>query len=224
MSEAPLSPIRQRHLRAVEQPLDAERAVPAPAFDDSVLLSGVKRGDPTLSTAFYERVRPVVDRTLVRLLGANDPEYEDTAQIALYELVSTLHRFRGECPLDAWLSIVTARVVYHQIRRRRLERQLFAETPADAIHPESYFRPTSFALRQALTRVKAHLSRMDEARAWTFLLHDVYGYDLRETSEIMGVSLSAAQSRLVRGRREVHERLRNDPGLARFLDDLSEVP
>lgn len=203
---------------------DATRPAAPPAFDDSVLLSGVKRGDPTLSSAFYERVRPVVDRTLLRLLGAHDPEYEDTAQIALYELVSTLHRFRGECPLDAWLSIVTARVAYRQIRRRRVERRLFAATPADTLEPESYFRPSAFALRQALTRVKAHLSRMDEARVWTFLLHDVCGYDLRETSQIMGVSLSAAQSRLVRGRREVHERLRNDPGLARFLDDLSEVP
>ena len=207
-----------------EPPVAADWPAAAPAFDDSVLLSGVKRGDPAVSRAFYERVRPVVDRTLVRLLGANDPEYEDTAQIALYELVSTLHRFRGECPLDAWLSIVTARVVYRHIRRRRLERQLFAEIPADGIQPESYFRPSSFALRQALDRVKAHLSRMDETRAWTFLLHDVYGYDLRETSEIMGVSLSAAQSRLVRGRREIHERLRSDPGLASFLDDLSEVP
>lgn len=209
---------------STQRPVSAERLGAATAFDDSVLLSGVKRGDPAVSSAFYERVRPVVDRTLVRLLGVKDPEYEDTAQIALYELVSTLHRFRGECPLDAWLSIVTARVVYRQIRRRRLERQLFAETPADSIQPESYFRPSSLALRQALARVKAHLSRMDEARAWTFLLHDVYGYDLRETSQIMGVSLSAAQSRLVRGRREVHERLRNDPGLTRFLDDLSEVP
>lgn len=189
-----------------------------------MLLSAVKRGDPSVSCAFYERVRPVVDRTLVRLLGGSDPEYEDIAQIALYELVSTLHRFRGDCPLDAWLSIVSARVVYRQIRRRRLERQLFAEIPGDAIQPESYFRPSSLALRQALARIKLHLSRMDEARAWTFLLHDVYGYDLQETSQIMGVSLSAAQSRLVRGRREVHERLRNDPGLRGFLDDLSEVP
>jgi DNA-directed RNA polymerase specialized sigma24 family protein len=48
-------------------------------------------------------------------------------------------------------------------------------------------------------------------------LHDVYGYDLKEVGQITGVSLSAAQSRLVRGRREVHERIRNDEALARFL-------
>jgi DNA-directed RNA polymerase specialized sigma24 family protein len=56
------------------------------------------------------------------------------------------------------------------------------------------------------------------------LFHDVYGYDLEQVGEIMGSSVSATQSRLVRGRREVHERIRKDPRLVHFLDDLSEVP
>ena len=63
---------------------------------------------------------------------------------------------------------------------------------------------------------------MDANRAWTFLLHDVYGYDLKEVSQITGASLSAAQSRLVRGRRELHERVRKDDALARFLRNSSE--
>lgn len=63
---------------------------------------------------------------------------------------------------------------------------------------------------------------MDSGRAWTFLLHDVYGYDLKEVGEITGASLSAAQSRLVRGRREIHERIRRDEALARFLRQNAE--
>ncbi|HEX6764029.1 MAG TPA: sigma-70 region 4 domain-containing protein, partial [Polyangiaceae bacterium] len=67
-------------------------------------------------------------------------------------------------------------------------------------------------------RVRAHLQSMDERRTWTFLLHDVYGYDLREIGQIMNVGLAAAQSRLVRGRRELHERVRQDPALASYFD------
>jgi hypothetical protein len=36
------------------------------------------------------------------------------------------------------------------------------------------------------------------------------------------VSLAAAQSRLVRGRREIHERIRKDETLARFLRQQPE--
>ncbi len=199
---------------------ESERPGP-PSNDDSTLLAGLKARDPSLSDAFYTRVRPVLDRTLTRLLGTRDNDYEDVAQRALFELVDTIDRFRGECPLDAWVSIVTARTTYRAIRRRRIERRLFADaqpqdTPLTRSHGEAV------AARQAIERVRLELEQMNQDQAWTFLLHDVYGYDLKEVGQITGVSLAAAQSRLVRGRREIHERIRNDQALARFLAQHTE--
>jgi RNA polymerase sigma-70 factor (ECF subfamily) len=191
-------------------------------LSDAALITELERRDTKASLAFYERVRPIVDRTLCRLLGARDPEYEDLVQAALYEIVDTIGRFRGEGPLEAWLSIVTARVAYRQIRRRRLERRVFAQRELEETAAALASAPAPFASRQAVERIRAHLARMDTKRAWTFLLHDVYGYALAEISEIMGASVSASQSRLVRGRREVHDRIRVDPGLTQFFDDLAE--
>lgn len=190
---------------------------PGPAVDDSTLIAGLKARDSSLSTAVYERFRPIVDRTLARLLGKRDADYEDVAQRALFELVDTIGRFRGECPLDAWVSIVSARCAFRAIRRRRIERRLFIETPPEDSQSVTQSHASAVAARQAIERVRLELEQMDPNRAWTFLLHDVYGYDLREVSEITGASLSAAQSRLVRGRREIHERIRQDEALARFL-------
>jgi RNA polymerase sigma-70 factor (ECF subfamily) len=217
------STIAKPRLRLVE-PLASRRAAEsaAPRLSEEALLSGLVRREARASVAFYDRARPIIDRTLCRLLGARDPDYEDLAQAALYELVGTIGCFRGECPLDAWLSIVTARVVYRQIRRRRLERRVFAPDALEDAAADASEVPVPFASRQAVERIRSHLVRMDAKRAWAFLLHDVYGYSLEQIGQIMGTSVSAAQSRLVRGRREVHERVRVDPTLAHFLDDLAE--
>jgi RNA polymerase sigma-70 factor (ECF subfamily) len=195
---------------------------PAPAVDDSALIAALKARDASLSGAFYDRVRPIVDRTLTRLLGVRDHEYEDVAQRALFALVDTIERFRGDCPFDAWISIVTARTTFRIIRRRRIERRIFADVELEEIASATRSHAGPVAARQAIERVRGELLQMDPNRAWTFLLHDVYGYDLREVGEITGASLSAAQSRLVRGRREIHERIRNDEALARFLRHEAE--
>lgn len=194
-----------------------------PAHDDSALLAGLKARDASLSAAFYDRVRPIVDRTLGRLLGSSDSDYEDVAQRALFELVDTIDRFRGECPFDAWISIVSARAAFRVIRRRKIERRLFVDVPAADASVVTRSHGSAVAARQAIERIRLELERMDSKRAWTFLLHDVYGYDLKEVGQITGVSLSAAQSRLVRGRREIHERIRNDPALSRFLQQPPEA-
>lgn len=216
-----MSPARRAPLMLVPAAGDSERPG-SPEADDSTLLAGLRARDASLSKAFYTRVRPIVDRTLLRLLGARDKDYEDVAQRALFELVSTIDRFRGECPLDAWISIVTARIAYRAIRRRRIERRLFVDEEPRELPQATRSHAGAVAARQAIERIRVELEGMNQDRVWTFLLHDVYGYDLKEVGQITGASLSAAQSRLVRGRREIHERIKQDEALARFLKRHSE--
>ena len=51
---------------------------------------------------------------------------------------------------------------------------------------------------------------MNPQRAEALVLHDVLGHDLAEVSALLGVSIAAAQSRLVRGRSELKQRLDAD--------------
>ncbi|MGO9832927.1 MAG: RNA polymerase sigma factor [Polyangiaceae bacterium] len=219
---------REPKLRLV--PSDPEVVQPQPpappALDDSELLLALRAGDATAATALHDRVRPQVDRTVRRLLGPGDSDREDVTQLAMIELVTTIDRYRADCSLDTWTSTIAARVVYKHIRRRKTERRIFSALDADLLAASrSASRPgREAALRGATRRVLEHLDAMDESKAWAFVLHDVYGYDLREIAEITDVSVTAAQTRLVRGRREIHERIAGDTDLAQTLESTQGEP
>jgi RNA polymerase sigma factor (sigma-70 family) len=211
----------QKTVLSVVTGADVSRPERRPCRSDDEILAGLRRGDLQVAEDFYWRVKPVVDRTVRRLMGRLDRDGEDLTQIALIQLIESVAGYRGECALDAWVSTVSAHVVYKHIRRRRLERTIFAvaldEDEEIAVSPRSSSVDAT-SLRQALRQVADHLCTMREERAWAFLLHDVCGYSLDEVAHICGISVVAAPRRLVRGRREIHDRIAADPRLAEILD------
>ena len=70
---------------------------------------------------------------------------------------------------------------------------------------------------EVLERVKTLLSGVSEDRVNAWVLHDVHGFSLAEIAQMTHASLSAVQSRLVRGRGDVHARLANEPALVQAL-------
>jgi RNA polymerase sigma-70 factor (ECF subfamily) len=185
------------------------------------LLAAVRAGDETVADAFCARIWPTVVQTVRRLLGSGDHEVEDIAQVSVMEALASVKRYRGEGGLDPWVRTLTAHTVYKQLRRRGFERRLF--THLDAAVGEAARSPGPVAVtreRQAIARVLEHLGHVDEDKATAWVLHDVFGHDMREVAQITDVSEAAAQSRVSRGRRELHERLSRDSALAGVLEEL----
>ena len=218
------SPAKLR-LVATDEKRVAKPAKSSAAFlDDHELVASMRACDEGAAAIFYDRLRPRVELTIRRLLGRQDMDHEDVAQISMMALVEGIERYRGDCSLESWAGSVTAHVVYNHIRRRRLERRIFSSV-AEEDRPEDV-APTSFGrvivARNLVHRVREQLNEIDADKAWAFLLHDVCGFDLREIATITKVSVAAAQGRLVRGRREVHQRLAADPELAKFLTEVEQ--
>lgn len=202
-----------------ESPESAEAPIRA-QLDDAEILAALRECDSSVASQLYVRVRPQVDRTIVRLLGRRDADHDDLAQLAIIALLGSLKRFRGECSLDTWTSRITARTVFRELRRRKSQHRLFdpsccGDVDVDAAGPSS---ERVASMRSALRRIRVHLDSIDPVKAWTVVLHDAWGYDLREIAEITEASVAAAQSRLVRGRAELQARIEGDRDLANVLE------
>lgn len=214
--------IPQKPVLSVITDAEAPLAERGPRRRDDEIVAGIRRGDAEVAADFYWRVKPVVDRTVRRLLGRLDSDSEDLVQIALTQLIESVAGYRGECPFDAWISTVSAHVVYKHIRRRRLERTIFAAAldgdDEIAISATSRSGIDSTSVREALRQVADHLCSLQENRSWAFLLHDVCGYSLDEIAHICRTSVTAAQSRLVRGRRDLQALIAADARLAKVFD------
>lgn len=206
-------PARNRRLRVVPPAVSEAR----PALSDDELLEGLIRGDRGLGSELCRRMMRVVDATLYRVMGRREADHDDLVQASFEQIVTSVSRakFARDCSLSTWASAITCNVALHAIRRRRTERRIFDDTPdfdtltaltASAFDPETHAES-----REGLAQVRVHLSRMSEKLARTLLLHDMLGCSLVETASITEVSLAAAQSRLVRGRKQLAERLQQEP-------------
>jgi RNA polymerase sigma-70 factor (ECF subfamily) len=187
---------------------------------DRELLASLRAREAGAVTALHARTRSVIAGTVNRLLGRTDPEAEDLAQLAFIELLDSLENCGELQLLNAWVRVISSRAVYRHIKRRRFERSMSGAISTQTMTGTIRGTPHDFLFRDALRRVRRHLSRLDASRTFTFLLHDVYGYDMREVARMTGVSVAAARTRLTRGRREVRKRIFSDPELANLASEL----
>lgn len=155
-------------------------------------------------------VRSTVDTVVRRLVGSTDPEYEDLVQSSLVNVLATFDdgKFRGECPPRGWAAVIARNVAVDAIRARARERRVIAhdgDSLADERgRAEGDLGPERLTdLRETLDRVNLALSGLGPKKARVVYLHDVLGYQLEEVATMLGTSVAAAQSRLVRGRREI---------------------
>jgi RNA polymerase sigma-70 factor (ECF subfamily) len=201
-----------RHLRVIEN----EGGAAPVELTDGELIDAFERGEGSACEDLYDRLVGPVEGTLFRILGCRDEAHDDLVQTAFEQIVLTLtkRKFARACSLSSWAVSVTTHVAFNTIRsrtreRRVLDRRRDGDHEAKA-HGVGLDVERHVGAREALLHVRRHLAQMDEQRATTLFLHDVMGHELSEIAVLTGVSVAAAQSRLVRGRKELHGRLLSD--------------
>lgn len=203
-SSVPASALKRgTHLRVVR---GGGEARPSPA-DDEALIEAFERGDLETAQRLYDRLERVVAATLIKVLGERGQDHDDLMQSAFEQILVTLARkkFARACSLSSWAISVTTNVALNAIRRRRHERR---NVEVDATR-EDFGASADVGPEQAalLRRLRKELGELSPVTASVVVMHEVMGHDLAEIAVLTGLSVSAAQSRLVRGRAELRKRL-----------------
>ena|SRR5450432_4035224 len=207
--QAPM--VELKHMRALQGGAPGG-ATDAPPEDQ--IVEGLLAGREWAAEALYDRLHPVVDRALRRVLQSNADDHDDLVQVVFERIVRTLteRRFAGACSLSTWATAIAAHVAIDALRARVRERAVVWEDRArgdeQAARVSSSNLERQLEARAEIAELHAILGSMDAAQAETVLLHDVHGHELSEIALIMGVSVAAAQSRLVRGRKDLLRRAR----------------
>jgi RNA polymerase sigma-70 factor (ECF subfamily) len=193
-------------------PNAAEQEAALPSDDE--IVDAIASGKGEAAEALYDRLSSTVDGTLLRVLGKRDVDHDDLVQTAFEQIFLSIarHRFNRACSLRSWAVSIATNIGLNTIRKRRSERR-YIDHAGESGQIE-VAGPVGDPLRAAQVAVlREELARLSPETAKVILLFEVMGCPLDEIAVAMGLTVAAAQSRLVRGRAELRSRFEARRGL-----------
>jgi RNA polymerase sigma-70 factor (ECF subfamily) len=191
---------------------------------DHALVAGSLRGEAAAATALVERYRPLVERTLVRMLGF-DSDLADLVQEAFIRVFDSLRLVRDPQALPKWIIRITACTAADHLRRRTRWRWL--SFGAEAREHETQLDKNMFELepdleaRRALQAAQAVLSGLPVDERLAFCLRRFEGMELKDVAHACGCSLATIKRRLTRAENRFFSRGRNYPELVKWLSQAN---
>ena len=181
--------------------------------DEAQLVSAAKAG----GVAAFEELVNRYERKIFRLgmnITQNREDAEDVMQDAFLKSFQNLDQFQGNSRFYTWLVRIAVNEALMKLRKRRpnqvsLDEPLmgdddsfFREIEDWGPSPEQRFAQTE--LNEILTQV---IGDLDPIFRVVFLLRDVEGISTEETAQILGISVAAVKSRLLRARLKLRQHL-----------------
>src|SRR5688500_4303878 len=114
-------------------PLRKSTPAPRPAgvvspLSDQDLIRAILDGNDRAAEVLYDRLRPVVDHTLRRVLHGRPADFEDLVQATFERIIKELvqHRFGGRSKLTTWAAAIAGHVAMDALRRKFREERVLA--------------------------------------------------------------------------------------------------
>jgi len=182
--------------------------------DELALVQAAKRGD---LEAFSQLVNQY-DRNVFRIaqhITHNEEDAQDVVQDAFLKAYQNLEQFQGNSKFYTWLVRIAVNEALMKLRKRRTDRTVSldedVETEDGAMprevadwspNPEQLYGQSELG-----DILKKTVQGLPPGFRTVFVLRDVEGLSTEETAEMLGLSVPAVKSRLLRARLQLRERL-----------------
>ena len=177
-----------------------------------ILLDRVLCGDRRAFESLVRRHERRVFRVALAVLGNNE-DAEEAMQDTFVRTFRHLDQFRKEARFSTWLT----RIAVNEAIEKRNTRKNYAplaeaETAEGILTPKRYepwkTNPEEQYGRQEMHRIVEDAIRsLPEIYREAFVLRDIEGLSAKEASEVLGISVPALKSRLLRSRLLMRETL-----------------
>jgi RNA polymerase sigma-70 factor (ECF subfamily) len=181
--------------------------------DEATLVAAAKAGDPSAFEMLVNRY----DRKIFRLaqnITQNTEDAEDVMQEAFLKSYEHLPEFQGNSRFYTWLVRIAVNQALMKLRKRRpnvvsLDQEIeteddFMPREVEDWGPTPEERYVQTELRDILSQV---IGELEPGFRVVFQLRDMENLSTEETAEILGLSIPAVKSRLLRARLKLRQKL-----------------
>jgi RNA polymerase sigma-70 factor, ECF subfamily len=182
--------------------------------DESNLVLAAKSGNreafAILTSQYYQNIYRLALR-----ITRNREDAEDAIQESLLKAYCKLGQFQGSSRFYTWLARIAINEALMRLRRKRSDKQVSLD---DLVQIDGDFAPRevedwsedperSYAEIELRRILDGALEGLGPRLCRTFMLRNVEDLTLKDTADMLGLSVSAAKSRLVRARSRLKRRL-----------------
>jgi RNA polymerase sigma-70 factor (ECF subfamily) len=187
-------------------------SVGVPETSEATLIAESKQGDQRAIAELIGRYYPASLR-FARSLLHHTEDAQDAVQMAYFLALRRLGTFRGEASFKTWISRIVVNCCLLQVREaRRRVKWIQLESPQGtrglAIPACCAPTPETAAWsREISSAFSAAVAKLSKSLREPYTLFEVSGLPLTEVASTLGLTLSAAKTRVFRARAQVRRSL-----------------
>jgi RNA polymerase sigma-70 factor (ECF subfamily) len=178
-----------------------------------ISLAALRAGDQAEFARLVDATSSHIYRLALKIL--RDPQdAEDVLQESYIKAMRALPEFEGRSSLSTWLYRIAVNEALMLLRKRRVnlvpvedEPEEGEDQPGMVLTDWCCLPEEELLSAESRQRMEAAIDGLPETLRVVFMLRDVEGLSIRETSEMLGLSETAVKTRLLRARLRLRNQL-----------------